>query len=416
MPASPRSGLGLLCPLNVLLLTCGALSLSGSVRPPGTADKALLQAQDFLSHFLATMNLTEPQRPKRPQHRALSDTQTPDYMLQLYRRYAEGSAATAVPSASIVRSFQNKDSSPSRATARGATVHPLLFNVSLQHRERLTAAELRLFTLVRGTRRPRAGVSCKVTVYRVREAGARGREGGRRRRRRWDKAEVSRMEELEEVVTQHIRARDSGWVSFDLTHVLPLWLKSGSATHRLEVHIAGPGSAEVEVERRTRAERNGVMVLFSDDRSGERELGQDHEFPSQPPLPLPPPISNHEEAAAVAVALPRPRRSVKTEPCKRTPLYVDFRDISWDSWIIQPLGYEAYECNGVCDPPMTAEVSPTKHAIVQSLLNVRNPERASRACCVPTKLEPISLLYHENGVVTFKHKYEGMVVAECGCR
>lgn len=108
MPASPRFGLGLLCPLNVLLLTCGALSLSGPVRPPGTADKALLQAQDFLSHFLATMNLTEPQRPKRPQHRVLSDTQTPDYMLQLYRRYAEGSAATAVPSASIVRSFQNE--------------------------------------------------------------------------------------------------------------------------------------------------------------------------------------------------------------------------------------------------------------------------------------------------------------------
>lgn len=305
--------------------------------------------------------------------------------------------------------FCISDFSPSRATTRGATVHPLLFNVSLQHRERLTAAELRLFTLVRGSRRPRAGVSYKVTVYRVREAGARGREGGRRRRRRRDKREVSRMEELEEVVTQRIRARDSGWVSFDLTHVLPLWLKSGSATYRLEVHIAGPGSAEVEVERRTRAERNALMVLFSDDRRGEREFGQEHEFPSQP-LPLPS-GSNHEDAAP-----PRPRRSVKTEPCKRTPLYVDFRDIGWDSWIIQPLGYEAYECNGVCNPPMTAEVSPTKHAIVQSLLNVRNPERASRACCVPTKLEPISLLYHENGVVTFKHKYEGMVVAECGCR
>lgn len=108
MPASPHSGLGLLCPLNVLLLTCGALSLSGSVRPPGATDKALLQAQDFLSHFLATMNLTEPQRPKRPQHRALSDTQTPDYMLQLYRRYTEGSAGATMPSGNVVRSFQNE--------------------------------------------------------------------------------------------------------------------------------------------------------------------------------------------------------------------------------------------------------------------------------------------------------------------
>lgn len=227
------------------------------------------------------------------------------------------------------------------------------------------------------------------------------------------------MEELEEVVTQRIRAKDSGWVSFDLTHVLPLWLKSGSATHRLEVHIAGPGSAEVEVERRKQVERNAVMVLFSEDQSDERELNQELEFPSHP-LPLPS-RNNYKEVAAAAagvtaVEAPRPRRSIKTEPCKRTPLYVDFRDIGWDSWVIQPLGYEAYECNGVCNSPMTSEVSPTRHAVVQSLLSVRNPGRASLPCCVPTKLEPISLLYHENGVVTFKHKYEGMVVAECGCR
>lgn len=305
-----------------------------------------------------------------------------------------------------------------RANARGVTVHPLLFNVSLQHHERLTVAELRLFTLLRGVRRPRAGVSCKVTVYRVQEAGTRGRWGGRWRMRRREKGEVSRMEDFEEVVTQRIHARDRGWVSFDLTHVLPLWLKSGWATSRLELHIAGPGSAEVEVERRTLAQHNAVLVLFSEDQSGERELNQEQEFPSSPLLSPRPP---GKEVAAVAAGLtavgaPRPRRSIKTEPCKRTPLYVDFRDIGWDSWVIQPLGYEAYECNGVCNPPLTSEVSPTMHAIVQSLLSVRNPGRASLACCVPTKLEPISLLYHENGVVTFKHKYEGMVVAECGCR
>lgn len=111
MLASRRCGLGLLYALNVLLLTCGALNLSSSSRPPGAADKALLQAQDFLSHFLATMNLTEPQRPKRPQYRALSgadDTQIPDYMLQLYRDYAGGGGAVAVPSSSVVRSFQNE--------------------------------------------------------------------------------------------------------------------------------------------------------------------------------------------------------------------------------------------------------------------------------------------------------------------
>lgn len=111
MLASPRCGLGLLYPLNLLLLACSALNLSSSSRTPGTADKALLQAQDFLSHFLATMNLTEPQRPKRHQYRALSgadDTPVPDYMQQLYRDYIGSNGAAAVPSATVVRSFQNE--------------------------------------------------------------------------------------------------------------------------------------------------------------------------------------------------------------------------------------------------------------------------------------------------------------------
>lgn len=340
------------------------------------------------------------------------------------------------------------DSSPSSATARGVRAHPLLFNISLQHHERLTVAELHLFTLVRRAQRPRAGVSCKVTVYRTHEAVVWAKEVGKEGRRRGGE-EVLRMKDLEEVVTKHIHARDNGWVSFDLTHVVPLWLRSGCATPRLEVHVAVVGSeefgdaqeaageAEVDIERRAEEKHNAVMILFSDDQSRDhkldrQELSQMIEHEND----LPENVGRSQQAFHGRVAPAnqleqdkpslqpslvygspsRVRRSIKNEPCKRTPLYVDFKDIGWDSWIIQPLGYEAYECNGVCNPPMTSEVSPTKHAIVQSLLSVKSPERASRACCVPTKLEPISMLYHENGVVTFKHKYEGMVVAECGCR
>lgn len=326
----------------------------------------------------------------------------------------------------------------------------------MRHHEHITIAELRLFTLVRKAQRPYASIDCKVTIYKIHEGVVWTKEVGRRR----DKEEVVEMEDLEELVTKHIHARDNAWVSFDLTHVVTLWRKSGCATHRLEVHITGLGSeeegvarevtdeggrpVEVDIDRSLEGKHNAVMIVFSDDQSrdhkqDEQELSQmiehENDFPEN--------VGrsqqafwghvNHNTGHANQDELdkqslvqlqsnliydtpPRIRRNVKSEPCKRTPLFVDFKDIGWDTWIIQPLGYEAYECNGVCNPPMTAEVSPTKHAIVQTLLSVKSPERASRACCVPTKLEPISLLYHDNGVITFNHKYEGMVVAECGCR
>lgn len=113
----------------------------------------------------------------------------------------------------------------------------------------------------------------------------------------------------------------------------------------------------------------------------------------------------------------RIRRNAKGNQCKKQALYVEFKDIGWDSWILAPTGYEAFECSGICTYPLTKHVTPTKHAIVQTLVSMKSPHKVARACCVPTKLEPISLLYlDDTGVVTYKYKYDGMVVAECGCR
>lgn len=336
------------------------------------------------------------------------------------------------------------DSSPSSLTVRGVRRHPLLFNISVLHHEHITVAELHLFTLVRRAQRPSGGVNCKVTIYRRYEGAVRTREAGKEGRRRGEEeGEVGEMEGLEELMTKQIYAKDNNWVSFDLTHVVSLWLKSGYSAHRLEVHImksederAAPevtdgegGSVEVDIDRSLEGKHNAAIVIFSDDQSGDhkqdkQELKQmmEHEDDLQSQQGVfrhhrdQPDQQSHLQASFVYDTPPRVRRSAKSESCKRSPLFVDFKDIGWDMWIIQPLGYEAYECKGACTPPLTSEVSPTKHAIVQSLLNAKSPERASRVCCVPTKLDPISLLYHENGVVTFKHKYEGMVVAECGCR
>lgn len=329
----------------------------------------------------------------------------------------------------------------------------------MPHHEHITIAELRLFTLVRKAQRPYAGFHCKVTIYKIHEGVVWTKEVGKEGRGR-DKEEVVQMNDSEELVTKHIHAKDNGWVSFDLTHVVTIWRKSGCASHRLEVHIAsleseeematrkvteeGESFVEIDIDRNVDGKHNAVMIVFSDDQSRDhkqdrQELNQmikhENDLPenmrkNQQPYwergsddtghadqdDLDDPSVMQLQSNLIYDTPPRIRRNVKSEPCRRTSLFVDFKDIGWDSWIIQPLGYEAYKCNGVCNLPMTSEVSPTKHAIVQTRLSLKSPEKTSPACCVPTKLEPISLLYHDNGVITFNHKYEGMVVAECGCR
>ncbi|XP_017291230.1 bone morphogenetic protein 10-like [Kryptolebias marmoratus] len=444
--------------LNVVLLVLTGLSGSSPINPAEThyrtsvnldaGGEPLLSVQDFFSQFLSTLNLTR----LRSQTRSLAAQKEPppEYMLELYNRFAND--RTAVPSASIVRSFQNEDSSPNCIRAKGVRMHPLLFNISMPHREHVTIAELRLFLLVRKAQRPFAGLNCKVTIYELHDGVVWTKEVGKEGRGR-DDEEVVKMKDLEELVTKHINVKDNSWVSFDLTHAVTFWRKSGCATHRLEVHLETLGSgeglategseglAEIVIDRNLDGKHNSMMIVFSDDQSRDhkqdrQELSQmikhENDLPdsvgrSQQPFwgdvnhnadqdELDEQSALQLQSNAIHDAPPRIRRNVKSESCRRTPLFVNFKDIGWDTWIIQPLGYEAYKCNGECSPPMTSEVSPTKHAIVQTRLSLKSPEKVSPACCVPTKLEPISLLYRVNEVITYNHKYEGMVVAECGCR
>ncbi|KPP59234.1 bone morphogenetic protein 10-like [Scleropages formosus] len=387
----------------------------------------------------------------------------PEYMLELYNRFANDH--TAMPTANIVRSFKNEDSSPHSVGVGGVRKHPLLFNVSVPHHERITTAELRLYTLVQRDRRLYFGVDRKVTIFEVQER-QRNPDNGHMTRPTSGVEEQEEEENLEwvELASRQVYGTDSGWESFDLTAAVHQWHKREySTTHRLEVHIASLNSegvvrhtemrddanvrtlgGDMDIDMSSEAKHKPLLIVFSDDRSGDhhadkRELNEMIGHESQG-AGLQSNLAvgfnslwdegdggfeeDQDEEALIQMrsnliydTASRIRRNAKGNQCKKTSLYVEFKDIGWDSWILAPTGYEAYECSGVCSYPLTKHVTPTKHAIVQTLVNMKSPQKVSGACCVPTKLDPISLLYlDDTGVVTYKYKYEGMVVAECGCR
>ncbi|AWO97036.1 putative growth/differentiation factor 6-A-like [Scophthalmus maximus] len=101
--------------------------------------------------------------------------------------------------------------------------------------------------------------------------------------------------------------------------------------------------------------------------------------------------------------------------CSKKALHVNFKELGWDDWIIAPLDYEAYHCEGVCDFPLRSHLEPTNHAIIQTLMNSMDPNSTPPSCCVPTKLSPISILYIDSGNNVVYKQYEDMVVEQCGC-
>lgn len=115
----------------------------------------------------------------------------------------------------------------------------------------------------------------------------------------------------------------------------------------------------------------------------------------------------------------RLRKGMKKKPrgiCQRHALWVDFEDVGWNDWIVAPRGYDAYYCKGECRIPMADHMNATNHAVVQTLVNSINSKLAPRACCVPTSLTSISLLYLDDQNKVVLKKYQEMAVTGCGCR
>ncbi|XP_038161996.1 growth/differentiation factor 5 [Cyprinodon tularosa] len=130
-----------------------------------------------------------------------------------------------------------------------------------------------------------------------------------------------------------------------------------------------------------------------------------------------PPPRNSKKISRPSLQIPPQHQASKTRPrCHRRRLHVNFKEMGWDDWIIAPLEYDAYHCDGACDFPIRSHLEPTNHAIIQTLINSMDPDATPPTCCVPTRLSAISILYIDSANNVVYKQYEEMVVESCGCR
>lgn len=115
------------------------------------------------------------------------------------------------------------------------------------------------------------------------------------------------------------------------------------------------------------------------------------------------------------------RRTPTCEPetplCCRRDHYVDFQELGWRDWILQPEGYQLNYCSGQCPPHLAGSpgIAASFHSAVFSLLKANNPWPLGTSCCVPTARRPLSLLYLDRDGNVVKTDVPDMVVEACGC-
>ena len=109
--------------------------------------------------------------------------------------------------------------------------------------------------------------------------------------------------------------------------------------------------------------------------------------------------------------------------CCRRSLWISFSEIGWDSWIVEPSGYQAYYCDGSCPP---GHLPAHNYATVRQLLLAAGsaPGRSGNGrpgwpplrepVCGATRLSSLPLVLRIDGrqmVAVF----ENMIVDQCRC-
>uniref|UniRef100_H2M1H6 Bone morphotic protein 2b n=2 Tax=Oryzias latipes TaxID=8090 RepID=H2M1H6_ORYLA len=371
------------------------------------------QSDSFLHEFeLRLLNMFGLGRRPTPSKQAV----VPQYMLDLYHMHsAHGEhsarrprsmgkhAERAASRANTIRSFHHEEAMEALASLKGKTTQQFYFNLtSVPEKELITSAELRIYRdQVKGganssnSSTPGAGGVHRINIYEM--FGLPASKGTDPLVRLLD--------------TRLVQDSLSRWESFDVSPAVSKWTSGKGHNHGFMVEVLHPGEGDGEHGQR---QKRHVRV--------SRSLHQDQDsWPQVRPLL----VTYGHDGRGDSVLHTREKRQASLRKqrrknhhkasCKRHVLYVDFSDVGWNEWIVAPPGYDAFYCHGECPFPLPDHLNATNHAVVQTLVNSVN-SNIPKACCVPTELSPISLLYlDEFEKVTLKN-YQDMVVDGCGCR
>uniref|UniRef100_A0A3Q4H5D2 Bone morphogenetic protein 5 n=1 Tax=Neolamprologus brichardi TaxID=32507 RepID=A0A3Q4H5D2_NEOBR len=218
--------------------------------------------------------------------------------------------------------------------------------------------------------------------------------------------------------SKKVQASDGGWLVFDITATSNHWVMNPQQNLGLQLCVETVDGRSINIKSAGIIGRNGpqskqpFLVAFFK-ASGVllrsvRAAGGKKKNHNRNKL-------NNQQQSSKAPKTGDYNTSEQKQACKKHELYVSFRDLGWQDWIIAPEGYAAFYCDGECSFPLNAHMNATNHAIVQTLVHLMFPDNVPKPCCAPTKLNAISVLYFDDSSNVILKKYRNMVVRSCGC-
>nr|XP_056708796.1 left-right determination factor 2-like [Euleptes europaea] len=282
----------------------------------------------------------------------------------------------ALPSlAGILRGIPGNADISGEVLYSDTTRQKLIFDMQgrIPENSEVTMAELKLFKKplekaqlpIRQSQRP--ATNARVSVY-------------------WVQLQENGTNRTSLIDSRLVPVMESGWRNFDVTQAVHYWLKTKrQGPMLLEIWIEGErlGSYASEMAR---------VVRFTSQDPSDKALGK-------PELVLY--TLNLEEYGGPGDC----KEETLTERtiCCRQEHYINFRELTWTQyWIIEPAGYQAYHCVGICRQPKNL------------LRHFGYGERT----CAAVESSPLPMMYlvkKGNYTEIEVAEFPNMIVEKCGC-
>lgn len=105
---------------------------------------------------------------------------------------------------------------------------------------------------------------------------------------------------------------------------------------------------------------------------------------------------------------------VEADACRKVDMIVNFADLGLSDTIVFPWKFNAYRCRGRCPP--TQRNTFVNRSLLMALMEEKKGIKINdEACCIPTKMQGLSLIFFDKDENLVKTDYNNIVVEECGC-
>ena len=95
-------------------------------------------------------------------------------------------------------------------------------------------------------------------------------------------------------------------------------------------------------------------------------------------------------------------------------MIVNASDLGLSAKFIRPESFNAYQCRGKCS--LTQGKTFIPHSLLEAFVNKKGIKTDGEGCCVPTKVQPMSVIYYVEELGIFeRHTFLDMIIEECGC-